>query len=129
MSVACPYCKREFDITLFAFGHTVYCDCGRKVEPRHREQCGNIHGLWNDPGADRFLENKRIAEIQRSADRIAFLIVSTDYPEIDILIEKQKLREKISFLFPDKAHLYNLIYEPRFRRLYEQFRKGSAYQI
>ena len=42
---------------------------------------------------------------------------------IDIEIEKQKLRERISELFPDSTDLYDLIYEPRFRRLKEQFRE------
>jgi hypothetical protein len=41
---------------------------------------------------------------------------------IDIEIEKQKLRERISELFPDKIRFYELIYESRFRRLEEQFR-------
>ncbi len=57
------------------------------------------------------------------ADRISSLIVGSDYPMIDIEIEKQKFREKISELFPDKIDLYDLIYEPRFRRLKEQFRE------
>ena len=57
------------------------------------------------------------------ADRIASLIVGSDYPMIDIVIEKQKLRERIAELFPDKIDLYDLIYEPRFRRLAEQFRQ------
>jgi len=39
-----------------------------------------------------------------------------------IEVQKQKLRERISDLFPEKEHLYDLIYEPRFRRLMEQFR-------
>ncbi len=41
---------------------------------------------------------------------------------IDIEREKQKLKERISELFPDKVDLYDLIYEPRFRRLKDQFR-------
>jgi hypothetical protein len=101
MSVVCPYCKRDYDITLFEFGHTIWCDCGKNVKLEHRELSG----------------------------RIAFLIVSTDYPEFDILIEKEKLREKISGLFPDRTHLYELLYEPRFRRLDEQFRKGDTFRI
>jgi len=51
------------------------------------------------------------------ADRIAFLFVGSDYPMIDIEIEKQKFRQRISELFPDRIYLYELIYEPRFRRL------------
>jgi hypothetical protein len=129
MSVVCPYCKRDYDITLFEFDHTIWCDCGKNVKLEHRELSGNFRDSGNDLAIDRFLENEKVAEIQRFADRIAFLIVSTDYPEFDILIEKEKLREKISGLFPDRTHLYELLYEPRFRRLDEQFRKGDTFRI
>ena len=68
-------------------------------------------------------EETRIIEIKRIADKIAYLIVSTDYPGIDIEIEKIKLKERIEKLFPDKIHLFDLIYAPRFRRLEKQFRE------
>jgi hypothetical protein len=67
-------------------------------------------------------EDRKVTEIRKMADRISSLIVSTDYPMIDIEIEKQKLQHRISELFPDKTELYDLIYEPRFNRLKEQFR-------
>ena len=67
-------------------------------------------------------EERKLREVRALADRISFLIVASDYQMIDIEIEKQKLRERISELFPDKIHLYDLIYEARFRRLKEQFR-------
>jgi shikimate 5-dehydrogenase len=88
--------------------------CGNTVRFEHRE-------LFNEK--EHLIEEKKIVEIKRLADRIAFLIVSTDYPEIDIMIEKEKLREKIMEAFPDKAYLYEMIYEPRFQRLFEQFRE------
>lgn len=68
------------------------------------------------------LEEENIDEIRQASERIAFLIVSTDYPPADIEIEKKKLRDLIRELFPDKEHLYDLIFEPRFKRLWEQFR-------
>lgn len=67
-------------------------------------------------------EDQHINEIRNMADRIAFLIVCSDYPLIDIEIEKQKLKDRISELFPHKLYLYDLIYESRFRRLTDQFR-------
>jgi hypothetical protein len=68
-------------------------------------------------------EDAKVSEIKKHADKIASLIISTDYPLIDIEIEKQKLKERIQELFPDKTYLYTLIYESLFRRLKEQFRK------
>ena len=31
MSVPCPVCGREYDITLFSFGRTIHCTCGSRV--------------------------------------------------------------------------------------------------
>jgi ATP phosphoribosyltransferase len=70
-------------------------------------------------------EDRKVEEIRKMADRISSLIVSTTYPMIDIEIEKQKLQQRISELFPDKTDLYDLIYEPRFDRLKEQFRDAD----
>jgi uncharacterized protein with PIN domain len=38
MSVPCPRCGRDYDVTLFAFGRTIHCTCGSRValEPRVR---------------------------------------------------------------------------------------------
>jgi len=33
MSILCPACGREYDVTLFEFGSTVDCDCGAVVDP------------------------------------------------------------------------------------------------
>ena len=50
------------------------------------------------------------------------LIVSTDYPLVDIAIERSKLRDDAEQLFPDRMELYDCIYESRFDRLIEQWR-------
>ena len=67
-------------------------------------------------------ENEKLATFQRKADKIAFLIVASDYERIDVEIEKGELREECARVFPDKLELYDMIYESRFRRLWEQFR-------
>ena len=67
-------------------------------------------------------ENEKLAAFQRKADKIAFLIVASDYERIDVEIEKAELREECARLFPDKLELYDMIYESRFQRLWEQFR-------
>ena len=62
-------------------------------------------------------------ELQRLADRVCVLILSSDLPAIDIEIEieKNKDRERCLELFPDQEQLYEMIYESRFQRLWEQF--------
>lgn len=64
-------------------------------------------------------------QFSRKADRIASLIVASDYPLIDIQIERNKLREEAESLCPERIELYDRIYEGRFDRLIEQFREGD----
>ncbi|MHC4268667.1 MAG: hypothetical protein ACYSWS_11495 [Planctomycetota bacterium] len=65
---------------------------------------------------------ERMREFQRMADHVCSLILISDYPEIDIEIEKSKVRERCEELYPDRMDLYEMIYESRFNRLREQFR-------
>ena len=118
MAVQCPSCGRGYDVTLFEFSRSITCVCGNTVVFKHEQ-------LTAEAVLAGISEEQSVRDIQRISDRIASLIVASDYPLIDIEIEKQKLRERISELFPDKMGLYELIYEPRFRRLEEQFRAGD----
>jgi len=61
-------------------------------------------------------------DFQRMADRVCFLILSSNLPAIDIQIEKSKVRERCLELYPDREWLYDMIYKSRFDRLWEQFR-------
>lgn len=70
------------------------------------------------------LKRREMKELQRMADQVCMLIVGTDYPEVDIEIEKAKVREKCEELYPDRMDLYEMIYESRFNRLWYQFREA-----
>ena len=118
MAVQCPSCGRGYDVTLFEFSRSITCVCGNTVVFKHEQ-------MTDEAALARSSEEQSVREIQRIADRISSLIAASDYPMIDIEIEKQKLRERIFELFPDKMGLYELIYESRFRRLEEQFRAGD----
>ncbi|MEN8264616.1 MAG: hypothetical protein ABFR82_14270 [Nitrospirota bacterium] len=100
---------------MFEFDRSIICACGNTINLKHEK-------IIDEALIAQRSEDRKIAEIRRMADRISSLIVSTDYLMIDIEIEKQKLQDLISDLFPDKIELYDLIYEPRFNRLKEQFR-------
>jgi len=67
-------------------------------------------------------ERDVLRRFQREADRIARLIVSTDYPLVDVRIAIENLREECRRLYPDREGLFEMIYDSRFRRLWEQFR-------
>jgi hypothetical protein len=68
---------------------------------------------------------EKMEELRRMADRICVLILSSDLPEVDIAIERARLRERCEELFPDRLELYDMIYESRFDRLWEQFRAAE----
>ncbi len=64
---------------------------------------------------------KDMDELKRGAAEICSLLVNTDYPEVDIAIMRNRLRERCEELFPDRMDLFDMIYESRFDRLWEQF--------
>ena len=64
----------------------------------------------------------RMHQLQRMADRVCVLILSSDLPAIDIEIQKNKVRERCLELYPEQEQLYEMVYESRFQRLWEQFR-------
>ena len=61
-------------------------------------------------------------ELRRRADEVCRLILCDDYPDVDIAIARQNLRDDALRAFPRGAELYDMIYESRFDRLIEQFR-------
>lgn len=67
-------------------------------------------------------EEARIRKLQRMASRVCSMILMPDYPDIDVEIARGEVREECMRLFPDKMNLYDMIYEARFKRLWEQFR-------
>ena len=64
--------------------------------------------------------------LQQRADRLCFLIVASAMSERDFKIERLYLRTEMARLFPDKLALYDMIYESRFRRIWEQFRQPAV---
>jgi hypothetical protein len=120
MSVKCSKCQKEYDEALFRSGREIICVCGAKLGPGREEVLNQLEDLCRQ--YDLEIEESKLGEIKAAQDRIAFLIMNTDCPAVDIEIEKERFRELIGDLFPDKTDLYDLIYEPRFRRLWDQFR-------
>lgn len=85
---------------------------------------------WRDisgPGSRDPVEERNVQEVQRGAERICALILYSDLPLIDIKIASAELRRLCVRLLPDRAYLYDWIYVPRFRRLWEQWRAGERW--
>ena len=115
MAIRCPECGREYDVTLFSFGATVRCECGRDVSALEPHRVA--------PPAERAerISRQRMNEIARGADRIASMILYSDLPEIDVEIAIERLRDRTEAYFPGRGRLFRMIYEARFRRLREQW--------
>ena len=73
---------------------------------------------WKQP-------SKRTAPSSGKVDRVCTLILF-ERPECEIDSARLELRSEAERLFPDKAQLYEIIYESRFCRLWEQFRKQGG---
>ncbi len=110
MQFTCPFCRKEHEFEREAIPPQIRCSCG--------------HALDLGPIKQQLVKEARhkMKIIQRKADRICSLILMSDYPEIDIEIEKAKLRDLVVQLFPQRLDLYRMIYESRFDRLQQQFR-------
>jgi nucleoside-triphosphatase len=67
-------------------------------------------------------DDQAVRRLQAQANRICELIVSGEVPLVDIEIQQAALREAVAEIFPDKPAWYQLVYESRFRRLWQQFR-------
>jgi hypothetical protein len=72
-------------------------------------------------------EERRVAEVQRAADRVCALILYSDIPLIDIKIAAANVRRLAKRLLPERAYLCEWIYDRRFRRLWEQWRGGERW--
>jgi hypothetical protein len=67
-------------------------------------------------------EEARVEELRREAERVCALILFSDLPLIDVRIAAAETRRLCARLFPGREGLYDRIYMPRFRRLWEQWR-------
>jgi hypothetical protein len=128
VAITCPRCKRQYDITLFQFGRRIVCECGEIITAEGlfpstgKEAAANV--ARKEIEQARLVARQKMEKLRRAADRVCSLILISDYPEIDIEIERARVRELAEQLFPDRMELYEMIYESRFRRLWEQFRSG-----
>ncbi len=112
--VTCPSCGTSYARVLLA-SETARCRCGARLDP-----AGPAPSFVDRDAL--LAEEAKLRELSRRADRLSFLIVATDCPRVDVDIEREALRRRCRDLFPDKMHLFEMIYESRFRRLWEQFR-------
>ncbi|HEY3177135.1 MAG TPA: hypothetical protein VGK94_15385 [Candidatus Polarisedimenticolia bacterium] len=74
--------------------------------------------LHDPPGRD----EERALRLRRMADRVASMIVTSSYSDLECALAERELRMECLSLLPEKMELFDLVYTSRFRRLREQFR-------
>ncbi len=117
MQLACLRCGRIHHPP-FAGGKSLKCPCGEKID---LEEFLAFQKIIED------IEDKqKFDEIQKAADEISSKIISGEFSKIDFEIAKEKLRDMCSEYFPERMYLFYIIYESRFKRLWEQFRGGEG---
>jgi hypothetical protein len=107
----------QYDITLFQFGRELECTCGHVIKESHIDIFKELEKVFTR------LEDKRKAEkLKKLADNICRMILDHRTADVDIQIAINRLKDKCRHYFPDKMELFSMIYESRFKRLWEQFR-------
>jgi hypothetical protein len=74
------------------------------------------------PSPEQMDEERRLRRLKSLVRQVCLLILDPEYPAVDIAIARRQARQEALRLFPDKAHLWDMIYESRFDRLIAQFR-------
>jgi len=120
VAIRCPQCGFQHDAAEFEGTKKIKCRCGFKLDLSLVDTVEDF--LRYTESED---ERKKAIEIQRGAQVVCLMILDENTPEVDIEIAKGKLKEKVQSLFPDKVSVYEMIYESRFKRLWEQFRQGG----
>ena len=73
MAIQCPQCGADYDVTLFAFGRSLQCECGEWVDlaTGHRQtgseghSCPSREDDMADPKGDKLYVNLSAAEVRR----------------------------------------------------------------
>jgi uncharacterized protein with PIN domain len=96
MAVPCPGCGREYDVTLFEFGRTLWCTCGRRVglEARARSQ--------GAPAPERFIADAMLGRLARWLRLLGF-DCAYDSQIADAELVRRGVVERRSVLTRDRA--------------------------
>ena len=117
MAIHCPHCGAKHDVVEFEAGHKIKCRCGKELDLSLYETVDDFLRFFENED-----ERERAREIQQDAEVVCQMILNEQCPDVDIEIEKEKLKAKVESYFPNQMETYRMIYEARFQRLWEQFR-------
>ena len=70
-----------------------------------------------------FESDREYRDFQRRVDRLCSMILSSECPAEEVERQRLKLRVEAFAAIPERIDLYEMVYESRFTRLWEQFRE------
>jgi len=121
MTIKCPKCERVHEMKiLMSTDNSIICDCGEKLGLEHEDVFERLNAICKEYKMK--IEEEKAVQIRKMADKIVSLIINKTATHSEVEEEKSKLKELINNISPEDKHLYDLIYEPRFERLWNQFR-------
>ena len=123
MAIKCPKCDKIYELSDFDAREGMFCVCGQSLDVQQEDVLRSLNEICQQ--YELKLEEERVVQIRKMADGIVSLILNVDCSRNDVEREKNKLRELIAEILPDKEHLYELIYEPRFGRLWKKIRESD----
>jgi uncharacterized protein with PIN domain len=95
VAVPCPRCGREYDVTLFEFGRTLWCTCGSRVGLARRER-------RVAPGEQRFIADAMLGRLARWLRLLGFDCAWEPEIEDEVLV-RRALSEGRIVLTRDRA--------------------------
>lgn len=116
--IRCPKCAQSHDVTEFEGAQRIQCRCGFNLKI---SMIASIEDFLRYSESED--ERKKAEEIQRDAAMICRMILDDDFSRVDVELAEANLKEKVARLFPDKIKTYEMIYQARFERLWDQFRR------
>ena len=120
MAIRCPQCGVKHDVARFEGSRKLKCDCGFLLDLTLMETVDDFLRFFESEE-----ERKKAQEIQRDAQAICQMILNEECSEVDIEIAKENLKQKVHEFFPHQMETYRMIYEARFKRLWDQFRSAA----
>ena len=73
------------------------------------------------------MEDEVSEALARMSDRIVNLILHDQIEWIDVVIQTEEMREFCREHAPDKLELFEMIYPPRFERIWKQFGRPAHF--
>lgn len=120
MPIRCPHCGKQYDVTAFLDGKEISCSCGQLL---HLSDLNTVEDFLRFFESEE--ERKKAGDLSREAEAICQMILNERMADVDIRIAMENLKQKAATIFPDRIGTYEMIYEARFNRLWEQFRRET----